>query len=120
MKPRHMKQSDPEEYIASARSAFSRKGNLIASILFAMLCVLFFLPVLLVLILMCPIAYARSRKRFRLRRGILIFLMIPMLFSGGLVSTYMVNTQIFHLQNTYLALILPGLCSTWYIMILRN
>ena len=43
-----------------------------------------------------------------------------MLFSGGLVSTYMVNTQILHLQNTYLALILPGLCSTWYIMILRN
>ena len=120
MKLRHMKQSDPEEHIASARSAFSRKGNVIASILFAMLCVLFFLPVLLVLILMCPIAYALSRKRFRLRRGILIFLMIPMLFSGGLVSTYMVNTQIFHLQNTYLALILPGLCSTWYIMILRN
>ena len=120
MKLRHMKQLDPEEHIASARSAFSRKGNVIASILFAMLCVLFFLPVLLVLILMCPIAYALSRKRFRLRRGILIFLMIPMLFSGGLVSTYMVNTQIFHLQNTYLALILPGLCSTWYIMILRN
>ena len=120
MKLRHMKQLDPEEHIASARSAFSRKGNVIASILFAMLCVLFFLPVLLVLILMCPIAYALSRKRFRLRRGILIFLMIPMLFSGGLVSAYMVNTQIFHLQNTYLALILPGLCSTWYIMILRN
>ena len=171
-----MKQLDPEEHIASARSAFSRKGNVIASILFAILCLLFFLPVLLVLIvsfssefsvtqigysffpqslsleawryllhtgnyliraflnsvlitaagtllgliLMCPIAYALSRKRFRLRRGILIFLMIPMLFSGGLVSAYMVNTQIFHLQNTYLALILPGLCSTWYIMILRN
>ena len=51
MKPRHMKQSDPEEYIASARSAFSRKGNVIASILFAILCVLFFLPVLLVLVI---------------------------------------------------------------------
>ena len=61
MKLRHMKQLDPEEHIASARSAFSRKGNVIASILFAMLCVLFFLPVLLVLILMCPIAYALSR-----------------------------------------------------------
>ena len=72
------------------------------------------------LILMCPIAYALSRKKFLFRRGILIFLMIPMLFSGGLVSTYMVNTQILHLQNSYLALILPGLCSTWYIMILRN
>ena len=171
-----MKQADKEEYAASSGSAFSGKGNMIASILFAILCVLFFLPVLLVLIisvsseesvtqigysffpqsfsldawrfllrsgnylaraflnsvvitasgtvlgliLMCPIAYALSRKRFRLRRGILVFLMIPMLFSGGLVSTYMVNTQILHLKNTYLALILPGLCSTWYIMILRS
>ena len=40
--------------------------------------------------------------------------------SGGLVSTYMVNTQILHLKNTYWALILPGMCSTWYLMILRN
>ena len=46
--------------------------------------------------------------------------MIPMLFSGGLVSSYMVNTQILHLKNDYLSLILPGLCSTWYILILRN
>ena len=176
MKIRHIKRSDPEEYISSSKSAFSRKGNLIAGILFTILCVLFFLPILLVLIvsvsseqsvtqigysffpqsfsldawryllrsgnylarallnsvlitaagtvlglvLMCPIAYALSRKGFRFRRGILIFLMIPMLFSGGLVSTYMVNTQILHLKNTYLALILPGLCSTWYIMILRS
>ncbi len=72
------------------------------------------------LILMCPLAYALSRSDFRLGRFIMIYLMIPMLFSGGLVATYMVNTQILHLRNTYLALILPGLCSTWYILILRN
>ena len=170
------KEFDPEEYTAEERSVFSRRTNLIVSILFALLSFLFFLPVLLViivsfssessvtqagysffpksfsldawkyllrsgtyliraiansflitasgtvlsLILMCPIGYALSRKTFPMRRAILIFLMIPMLFSGGLVSTYMVNTQILHLQNTYLAMILPGLCSTWYIMILRS
>ena len=75
---------------------------------------------LLGLLLMCPLAYAISRKEYRFRRGLLLFLMIPMLFSGGLVATYMVNTQILHLKNTYLALILPNLCSTWYIMILSN
>ena len=170
------KEFDPEEYTPEERSVFSRRTNLIVSILFALLSFLFFLPVLLViivsfssessvtqagysffpksfsldawkyllrsgtyliraiansflitasgtvlsLILMCPIGYALSRKTFPMRRAILIFLMIPMLFSGGLVSTYMVNTQILHLQNTYLAMILPGLCSTWYIMILRS
>lgn len=72
------------------------------------------------LMIMCPCAYALSRKEFRHRRALMLYLMIPMLFSGGLVATYMVNTQILHLRNTYLALILPGMCTTWYIMLLRN
>ena len=72
------------------------------------------------LILMCPMAYSLSRTEYRLRNALLVFIMIPMLFSGGLVSNYMVYTQIFHLQNTYIALIVPGLCSTWYILIMRN
>ena len=72
------------------------------------------------LAVMCPCAYALSRKEFRHHRALMIFLLIPMLFSGGLVSTYMVNTQILHLKNTYWALILPGMCSTWYLMIMRN
>ena len=75
---------------------------------------------LLGLALMCPMAYALSRREFRYGKQLLVFLMIPMLFSGGLVSSYMVNTQILHLKNDYLSLILPGLCSTWYILILRN
>lgn len=72
------------------------------------------------LMLMCPFAYALSRNDFRYRRVLFVFIMIPMLFSGGLVSSYMINTQLFHLGNTYLALFLPGLCSTWYILIMRN
>ncbi len=75
---------------------------------------------LLGLAIMCPCAYALSRKEFAESKLLMIFFMIPMLFSGGLVSTYMVNTQVLHLKNTYLALILPGLCSTWYLMMLRN
>ena len=72
------------------------------------------------LLFMCPCAYALSRKEFKHKKALMVYLLIPMLFSGGLVSTYMVNTQILHLKNTYLALILPSMCSTWYLMILRN
>ena len=72
------------------------------------------------LAIMCPFAYALSRAEFRYKRILFVFIMIPMLFSGGLVSSYMVNTQLFHLANTYPALFLPGLCSTWYILIMRN
>ncbi|XME02581.1 carbohydrate ABC transporter permease [Lachnospiraceae bacterium C1.1] len=72
------------------------------------------------LVFMCPYAYVLSRKECIYRKALYVFIIIPMLFSGGLVSSYMVNTQLLHLKNTYLALILPGLCSTWYIMIMRN
>ncbi|MCR5282596.1 MAG: carbohydrate ABC transporter permease [Lachnospiraceae bacterium] len=75
---------------------------------------------LLGIVFMCPMAYALSRKEFRFRNVLLVFILFPMLFSGGLVANYMVNTQILHLGNTYLALILPGLCSAWYILIMRN
>ena len=72
------------------------------------------------LMIMCPCAYSLSRREYRFGKALTVYLLIPMLFSGGLVSSYMVNTQILHLKNTYLALILPGMCSTWNLMILRN
>ena len=75
---------------------------------------------ILALVVMCPFAYVLSRKEFTGRAALTIFIMLPMVFSGGLVSSYMINTQVLHLRNTYLALILPGLCSTWYIMMMRN
>ena len=70
--------------------------------------------------IMCPMAYALSRSEFRYRSILFVFIMIPMIFSGGLVSSYMINTQLLHMGNTYFALVLPGLCSTWYILIMRN
>nr|MCR5356833.1 hypothetical protein [Lachnospiraceae bacterium] len=75
---------------------------------------------LLSLVIMTPCAYAMSRREFKHKEALLIYFMIPMIFSGGLVSTYMINTQVLHLKNSYLALILPGLCSTWYLMLMRN
>ncbi len=72
------------------------------------------------LLVMTPCAYALSRKEFKHRGILMIYIMIPMIFSGGLVSSYMVNTQILHLKNTYFAMILPTLCSTWYLMLMYN
>lgn len=163
-------------FVSPADSSYSKRTNRIVTAFFVCLAVLFFLPVLLVIIvsvssqdsvtaigysyfprnfsleayrylfgsgwyiarsfinsvlitiagtilgivLMYPMAYALSRREYRMRGFLLVFIMIPMLFSGGLVATYMVNTQILHLKNSYFALILPGLCSTWYILIMRN
>jgi putative aldouronate transport system permease protein len=75
---------------------------------------------LLGLALTTTMGYSLSRKSYKLRGFYTYFIFIPMLFSGGLVSTYVVNTQLLGLQNSYLGLILPLCCSSFYVIILRT
>jgi putative aldouronate transport system permease protein len=75
---------------------------------------------LLGLFLMSTMGYALSRPNYYLRKFYTWLIFIPMLFGGGLVATYMINTQIFGFRNNILALILPGACSGWYIIIMRT
>lgn len=55
-------------------------------------------------------------------RNILSFLILfTMLFSGGLVPSYMMWCNIFHIKNTVWALLIPNLlCSSFHIMITRS
>jgi len=70
---------------------------------------------------MCStMGYALSRPNYRLRKFFSIFILIPMLFSGGLVASYMINVNILGLKNTYWALILPICCSSFYVVIMRT
>lgn len=75
---------------------------------------------MLSLVLITTMGYAISRPQYYLRGFYTWMIFIPMLFSGGLVATYMVNTQVYNLKNTYAALILPSACSTFYIIIART
>lgn len=54
-------------------------------------------------------AYPLSRRDLPLRNLIAFLLFFTLLFNGGLVSTYLVYTEILHLKNTIWALIIPGL-----------
>lgn len=74
----------------------------------------------LALVLISTMGYALSRPNFRLKKLYTWLIFIPMFFGGGLVASYMVNTQIYHFKNSYLALILPGACSGWYTIIMRT
>jgi len=56
------------------------------------------------LFLNSTMGYVLSRRSFALRRHFTLLIFIPMLFSGGLVSTYLINTQVLKLGNTYWAL----------------
>jgi len=72
------------------------------------------------LVMCSTMGYALSRPNYRLRKFFSIFILIPMLFSGGLVASYMINVNILGLKNTYWALILPICCSSFYVVIMRT
>ena len=56
-------------------------------------------------------AYPLSRKELPFRYGFSFFVFFTMLFNGGLVPSYMMWTQTFHIKNTIWALIMPNLLS---------
>ena len=74
----------------------------------------------LALILTSTMGYALSRSNYRFKGFFTWFIFIPMLFGGGLVASYMINTQVLMLKDTYWVLILPMCCSSFYIVIMRT
>ena len=67
------------------------------------------------------LAYPMSRKNFKYRKILAFFVFFTMLFNGGLVPTYLMYTGIFHINNTLLAYIVPGLLmSAMNVMLIRT
>lgn len=65
--------------------------------------------VIISLIITTLLAYGLSKKDLPFR-GILTFLVFfTMLFNGGLVSTYINYTNVFHVKDTFAGLLVPGL-----------
>ena len=75
---------------------------------------------IIVLAFISTYAYAISRKSFEYKGFFTKFAFIPMLFNGGMVSTYLVMVRMLGMKNSLLALILPLAMNTWYMMILRT
>lgn len=66
-------------------------------------------------------AYPLSRRELPFRYGFSFFVFFTMLFNGGLVPTYMMWTQTFHIKNSLLALIVPGLLlNAFYVIMMRS
>ena len=71
------------------------------------------------LLLTVFIAYAVSRKDMPGRKIIMFAYIFTMMFSGGLIPTYLAVSQI-DLLNSLWALILPGLVSSYNLILMRN
>lgn len=66
------------------------------------------------------VAYALSRKSFAYKKIITYYIFFTMLFSGGLVPTYILLTQFLHLNDNILVYILPSLVSAWNVIVVRT
>lgn len=64
-------------------------------------------------------AYVLSRKQLLGRKQLIVLITFTMLFSGGLIPTYLVVSNL-GLINSIWAMIFPGMISTYYVIIMKN
>ena len=73
------------------------------------------------LVMTTLMAYPLSRKDLPGRYIFSFFIFFTMLFNGGLVPTYIMWTQTFHIKNTIFALLVPNLLmGAFYVIMMRT
>jgi putative aldouronate transport system permease protein len=67
------------------------------------------------------VAYPLSRSGFAYKRSVTFIVFFTMLFSGGMIPTYIIYTRLYGMMNSFLAYILPGLAGgAWNTLIFRT
>jgi putative aldouronate transport system permease protein len=75
---------------------------------------------LLGIMLTTTMGYVLSRLEYKLQKFFTWVVFIPMVFSGGLVAHYVVNTQVLHLHNTAWILIIPSAISSFNVIVCKT
>lgn len=70
------------------------------------------------LLILLPCAYALSRKELMGTKYILWFILFTMLFSGGLIPTYLV-VQSLGMLDTIWAIVIPNVFGAWSVLVAR-
>lgn len=67
------------------------------------------------------LAYPMSKRSFKYSNALSFFVFFTMLFSGGIVPSYIMWTNMFHIKNTIWALIVPNyLVSAFNVILVKN
>ena len=67
------------------------------------------------------LAYPISRKSFKYRNILAFFVFFTMLFTGGIVPSYIMWTRFFHIKDTILALMIPNyLITAFNVILVKN
>ncbi len=72
------------------------------------------------LLFMSMYGYTLTIRDFPIRRFLSLFLLVPMLFTGGQLSMYIIYTSVYGMKDNILLLILPMSVQTMYVIILRT
>ena len=72
------------------------------------------------LLMVTLIGYVISRPDYAYRGVTTLYIYFTMLFSGGLVPFYLLMTKYLHLGNTVWAMIVPGLVSPFYVLVMKG
>ncbi|MDC7293721.1 MULTISPECIES: carbohydrate ABC transporter permease [unclassified Butyrivibrio] len=72
------------------------------------------------LLVIAMTGYALQRKDFPLRNVISFYIYFTSLFSAGLAPYYLLMTQTYKLNDSYLAVFFPLLMSPWLIILMKN
>jgi putative aldouronate transport system permease protein len=73
----------------------------------------------LAMFLTVTLAYSLSKKRLAGRSLILSLISFTLVFSGGMIPTFLVIKGL-HMIDTFAALIIPGALSTWNLIVVKN
>ena len=68
----------------------------------------------------CLAGYVLSRKEYYLRTPLMYFIFVPMVFGGGMAASYVINTQMLHIGNTFWVLVLPFICGSGNIILAKT
>jgi putative aldouronate transport system permease protein len=109
----------PQEFSGTAyRFLFSQGSIVMTAYKNTILSTLF--GTILSVIMVGLYAYPLSRDNFKFGTFFTFYAFFTMLFSGGLVSYYMVTRQILLLHNTLWALFLPSAFSPFWVIVMRT
>ncbi len=66
------------------------------------------------------LAYVFSKKFLVGRKFLTVFVLITMYFGGGLIPSYIVNTNVLHLIDNIWVIIIPGALNTYLMIVMRT
>ena len=75
---------------------------------------------LIMLAVNIPVAYALSRKDLVGRGAFTLFFVFPMFFGGGLIPTFIIINNWFHMLDTFTVMVLPFSVIAYYIIVART